>query len=75
MLPNHVLLVTAGSRRSSCMIAGSSIGYHSMKQCRILHENLDKCFAEAIVGEGQCHNDYNQLDTKRLLVLINVMDF
>ncbi len=33
---------------SSCMIVGFNISYHSMKQCRILHENLDKYFAKAI---------------------------
>ena len=34
---------------SSCMIVGSSISYHSMKQCRILRESLNKFPAEAIV--------------------------
>ena len=33
---------------SSCMIVGSSISYHSMKQCRILRENLNKFPAKAI---------------------------
>ena len=33
---------------SSCIIVGSSIRYHSMKKCRILHENLNKFPAKAI---------------------------
>ncbi len=39
---------------SSCMIVGSSISYHSMKQCRILHENLGKFFAKAIEWRYLC---------------------
>ncbi len=35
---------------SSCMIVGVSISYHSMKQCRILRENLNKFSAKAIQG-------------------------
>ena len=38
---------------SSCIIVGSNIRYHSMKQCRILRENLNKLPAEAIHTRGK----------------------
>ena len=48
----HIRLHYKGARdmreSSSCMIVGSSISYHSLKQCRILRENLNKFPAKAI---------------------------
>ncbi len=38
----------------SCMTMGSSISYHSMKQYRILRENLNKFSAKAILSWWKC---------------------